>query len=148
MENQINSLSEIANFRLGQHVSVGLDRPEYVRRHGVDLDLDFIVKIADKISQGREGIHVFQDNFGLPLTMVLRGTCEVNGKNYTIFRTMWEGDAGKHNEGERTGLPIIYHFDKTGSGDNSNCKIHGTVPYSHGFCPFCDVQLNSESRRK
>jgi hypothetical protein len=69
-----------------------------------------VISCIRLLSKGQEGIHVFQDMFGLPFTLVVRGKIQENGKSYAIFRTMWEGDAGSHPEDERTGLPYCISF--------------------------------------
>lgn len=104
------------NFKFGQNVCIGLDRQEHIKKHGIYLDLDSLVKIADRISEGKEGIHVFHDRCGLLQTMVIRGTHQKDEKSYSIFRTIWNGDAGSHPDGGRTGLPYFVSFFEIKSG--------------------------------
>ena len=112
-----------------KNVCVAEDRPEHVAKHGIGLPIEAIAKLADRVTQGKEGIHVFHELTGTT-TLVIRGTCENEGKQHGIFRTMWRGNAGKNPE--RTGLSVKHHSDDT------YCKHIGTLPYAQGFCPFCD----------
>lgn len=121
--------------KLGNHVSVDLDRLNHIHKHGLKLDIEQIIKIADD-TKGIEGMHIFHNGNGEAFrTIVIRGTFQNEGKEYGIFRTMWVGNSGS-NQKERNGLRIIDHY----SQEEIGCKIHGVIPYTNGLCPFCDLK--------
>ncbi len=121
---------------LGKTVSVLEDRAEHIAKHNLNMSIDDIVAIADKFTKGEIGLHECHYSSQGLITIVIRGQHQENGNNYGMVRTIWKGGAGRKNEG--TGLPIIQH---TGSGDLT-CNKHGIIPYSHGFCPWCELNLN------
>jgi hypothetical protein len=129
----------MTEFEFGKYTVVSLDRPDHIKKHGLEFDLNSLVRTADIVSKGREGIHVFEDYFGSELTIVVRGIHEENGRKYGIVRTMWKGNAGTHVECQRTGLPILNHGSIFNQFDTSpTCNVHGAIPYANGFCPWCE----------
>ena len=117
----------------GNKVCASEDSPEHIKKHGLSMNVDDIVRLADRIAGGREGIHVYQPNGGTALTMVLRGAVQHEGKSYALVRTVWDGD----DEGmktERTGLPIFRHKEPP------SCEEHVILPYAqNGSCWLCDM---------
>ena len=113
--------------QLGKHVSVHKDRVEHIKKHGIDTSLSDIVKLADKWTRGKQGIHVCND-VNKTFTIVVRGIYAVDGKSYGIVRTIWENSV---NGNERTGLSIIQHYNQDG------CKHSGIIPYFQEPCPWC-----------
>jgi len=111
----------------GKHVAIAEDREEHIRKHGLGMPVEEIVRFADKITQGQEGLHVFH-GISKTITIAVRGTIALEGQTYGIVRTIWDDNAG--NADERTGLPVINHFEPV-------CR-HALIPYASWPCPFCD----------
>jgi len=127
-------METIDNRIFGKDVCTMESIAEHVKKHNVDMTSEEIVKIADRITEGKEGIHVYENSFGSSRTIVIRGFVERDGKKYGIIRTMWDDEAGAGNE--RTGLTVIKHYFE--NNFPLTCKNHGVVPYAHGWCPFCE----------
>ena len=126
-------LNGIGKILLGKSVSVLQDRGEHIEKHGLNMTSEEVVGIADKFTEGMEGLHICDDESYGRVTIAVRGMHFEEGKSYGIVRTLWKGDAGRKSEG--TGLPIFEHIDSS----KFTCNKHGFLPpYSHGFCPWCN----------
>ncbi len=117
---------------LGKTVSVLPSIVEKSQKNNVGLDLDKIVGLADKVSEGKEGVHIGHALGIGTVTIVVRGLYEHAGQSYGMVRTVWKGDAGS-KQNIRNGLPVIDHRQYV-----MTCPGHGIVSYAHGCCPFCD----------
>jgi len=131
MENENNRI-------FGTKVCTSESIAEHVKKHNINLSSEKIIEIADNITNGKEGIHVFVTRNDSLRTIVIRDFVEKDGKMYGIIRTMWDGDEGAGAGNERTGLPIIKHYNDPKPSPFS-CKHIGIIPYiTDGFCPYCD----------
>jgi hypothetical protein len=102
---------------------------EHIKKHRLNVSREKYLSIAEEISKGREGLHegviVSGTSSFIPYTIVIKGIVEINDRRFGIVRSV----------------------RRDGRQESVTCVIHGNFPYSHGFCPICDLQLNSESRR-
>ena len=107
-----------------------VDRIDYhILRHDLNVSRQGYIAIAEQISAGKEGVHsgaVEQQNGFIPYVVVVKGRIELNGQSFGIVRSV----------------------RSDGSSFNVTCIKHGNFSYAHGFCPLCDLQLNSESGRE
>jgi hypothetical protein len=100
----------------------------HIQKHRLNVSRERYLEIAEEVSGGIEGVHEglvrTGSNTVIPYTVVLTGSIEQNGMNFLIVRSV----------------------RKDGLQQEVTCLIHGNFPYSHGFCPFCELQLNTCSR--
>ena len=102
---------------------------EHLEKHRLNLSRQRYLEIGEIISQGREGIfngniEISSGNFR-PYTAVVQGIIITETGNFGILRSLRTDGA-------------FFSF---------SCNRHGVIPYANGFCPWCDLQLNSESGR-
>ena len=127
-------MENIENRIFGKNTCTMKSIAEHVKKHNINMAPEEIVRLADIITEGKEGIHVYQTSLGNLRTLVIRGSVKKDGKEYGIIRTMWAGGAGANSD--RAGLQVI-NYDPD---DNFplTCEKHGTFPYAHGWCPICE----------
>ncbi len=101
-------METIDNMVFGKTVCAKIDRREHVKKHNLDMSTKKIIDLADKVTKGIEGLHVLYSHFEKPITIVVRGFVEKEGKKYGVVRTVWDGECGWNKFG-KNGLFIIRH---------------------------------------
>ncbi len=92
---------------------------EHISRHNLNISRDEYLRIGEEISKGRQG--------------VFKGTIEIEPNTFIFYRVVVDGKT--EMDGKEFGL-LRSVFMESGSF-SMTCKEHGTIPYAHGYCPFC-----------
>jgi coenzyme F420-reducing hydrogenase alpha subunit len=130
---------------LGKKVSIDItpggrdNRITHVKKHGINMDLQELVNFADR-TRGVVGVHTFEQWDRSEITVIIDKPQEEDWKNYGILKTMWRHDAKSRMKKSEKGSPMFYHPLYSQDKAVPTCEKHGTIPYAHGWCPFCDFK--------